>query len=198
MFLKLCADINTSAELDELGALVDSDSFSFIEEFTRRVERLTTIHIDKESHKFSAAHFTVFSETERERLHGHNFSVAARLVAPVDDNGLTGDYAVYKQRIRQVCDALDEYTLIPAESPHLAVDEEGAYFRVRHHNDVLLLLKTDTLLLPLRNTTVEDLSHYLLTQLLEDKAFLERQDIRQLEVMVSSGPGQTGSSIWHR
>jgi len=162
------------------------------------IERLTTIHIDKESHKFSAAHFTIFSATERERLHGHNFSVSARLVAPVDENGLTRDYAVYKQHIKKVCDALDEYTIIPAQSPYLSLDEEGDYFRVHHHEDVLLLLKKDTLLLPLRNTTVEDLSHYLLEKLLEDRALLEQQDIRELEVMVSSGPGQTGSSIWRR
>ena len=160
------------------------------------MERLTTIHIDKESHKFSAAHFTIFSATERERLHGHNFSVAARLVAPVDDNGLTGDYAVYKQQIKKLCDELDEYTLIPTQSLYLSIDEEGDYYRVRHHQDVLLLLKSDTLLLPLRNTTVEDLSHYLLEKLVEDEAFLEQQDIRNIEVMVSSGPGQTGCSHW--
>ncbi len=159
-------------------------------------ERLTTIHIDKESHKFSAAHFTIFSATERERLHGHNFSVSAKIVAPVDDNGLTGDYAVYKQQIKKLCDALDEYTLIPEQSLYLLIDEEGDYYKVSHNKDVMLLLKADTLLLPVRNTTVEDLSHYLLHRLLEDKPFLAAQDIREIEVMVSSGPGQTGSSKW--
>ena len=34
------------------------------------MEELTTIEIDKENLKFSAAHFTIFSGTERERLHG--------------------------------------------------------------------------------------------------------------------------------
>ena len=43
---------------------------------------------------------------------------------------------------------------------------------------------------------MEDLSHYLLETLVEDKAFLEAQDIREIEVMVSSGPGQTGSSFY--
>jgi 6-pyruvoyltetrahydropterin/6-carboxytetrahydropterin synthase len=160
------------------------------------MERLTTIHIDKESHKFSAAHFTIFSATERERLHGHNFSVAARLVAPVDDNGLTGDYAVYKAQLKKLCDLLDEYSLIPANSPYLTVVEEGDYYRVRHDQDELLFLQSDTRVLPLRNTTVEDLSHYLLEMLVEDKPFLEAQDIREIEVLVSSGPGQTGSSYW--
>jgi 6-pyruvoyltetrahydropterin/6-carboxytetrahydropterin synthase len=160
------------------------------------MERLTTIYIDKESHKFSAAHFTIFSASERERLHGHNFSVAARLVAPVDDNGLTGDYAVYKAQLKKLCDLLDEYTLIPANSPYLTVVEEGDYYRVRHDQDELLFLQSDTRVLPLRNTTVEDLSHYLLEMLVEDKPFLEAQDIREIEVLVSSGPGQTGSSYW--
>ena len=49
--------------------------------------RLTTLYIDKEAHKFSAAHFTIFTATERERLHGHNYSVSARIVAPMGDNG---------------------------------------------------------------------------------------------------------------
>jgi 6-pyruvoyltetrahydropterin/6-carboxytetrahydropterin synthase len=160
------------------------------------MERLTTIYIDKESHKFSAAHFTIFSATERERLHGHNFSVAARIVAPVDDNGLTGDYAVYKNQIRKLCDSLDEYTLMPADSPYLMIEEDGDYYRVTHDADCLSFLKADTLVIPVRNTTVEDLSWYLLQQLLEDKAFLEAQDIREIEVMVSSGPGQTGSSFF--
>ena len=43
--------------------------------------RLTTLHITKEVHKFSAAHYTIFTATERERLHGHNYFVSVRLVA---------------------------------------------------------------------------------------------------------------------
>jgi 6-pyruvoyltetrahydropterin/6-carboxytetrahydropterin synthase len=67
---------------------------------------------------------------------------------------------------------------------------------VKHDADTLLFLKVDTLIIPVRNTTVEDLSNYLLEILVEDKAFLEAQDIRKMEVLVSSGPGQTGSSFW--
>jgi len=162
------------------------------------MERLTTIYIDKESHKFSAAHFTIFSATERERLHGHNFAVSARIVAPVDDNGLTGDYAVYKAQLKKLCDTFDEFTLIPSNSPYLEVSEEGDYYRVVHDKDVLLLLKADTQVIPVRNTTVEDLSDFLLGILVEDKAFLETQDIREIEVLVSSGPGQTGSAVWRK
>ncbi len=160
-------------------------------------ERLTTIHIDKENHKFSAAHFTIFSATERERLHGHNFSVSACIVALVDDNGLADDYAIYKRRIETLCAALDEYTLLPIHSPFLRITEQGEYYQVCHHRDELLLLKSDTRLLPVRNTTVEELSNYLLRCLLEDETLLGR-NIRQIELAVSSAPGQSGSSKWER
>ncbi|MDB3933713.1 6-carboxytetrahydropterin synthase, partial [Luminiphilus sp.] len=48
--------------------------------------RLTTLHIEKEAHKFSAAHYTIFSATERERLHGHNYFVSVRIVAKMGNN----------------------------------------------------------------------------------------------------------------
>ena len=51
------------------------------------MSQLATLHIDKQAHKFSAAHFTIFSETDRERLHGHNYGVSARIVAAMGDNG---------------------------------------------------------------------------------------------------------------
>ena len=41
-------------------------------------------------------------------------------------------------------------------------------------------------------------AHFLLEKLVEDRQFLEQRDIREIEVMVSSGPGQTGSSLWRR
>ena len=85
--------------------------------------RLTTLYIDKEAHKFSAAHFTIFTATERERLHGHNYSVSARIVAPMGDNGFSADYNVYKRRIADLCKPLDEYMLVAGDSPHQIIEE---------------------------------------------------------------------------
>ena len=74
--------------------------------------QLATLHIDKQAHKFSAAHFTIFSETERERLHGHNYGVSARIVAEMGSNGFSADYNVYKRCLQKICDAHDEYMLL--------------------------------------------------------------------------------------
>ena len=157
------------------------------------MERLTTLYIDKEAHKFSAAHFTIFSATERERLHGHNYSVSARIVAPMGDNGFSADYNVYKKRLKVLCDSLDEYMVLAGDSPFQKVTEDGDYYRVSFAQDRMQFLKQDTLVLPITNATVEEFSHYLLQQLLEAS---RGEDLREIELCVASGPGQKGCALW--
>lgn len=157
------------------------------------MQRLTTLYIDKESHKFSAAHYTIFSATERERLHGHNYSVSARIVAPMGDNGFAADYNVYKNRLKTVCDALDEYMLLAGHSPHQEIEEQGACYRVRFAGEEMLFLQSDTQVLPIVNATVEEFSHHLLGEMLK---LSEQDDLREIELCVASGPGQRGCSTW--
>lgn len=156
--------------------------------------RLTTLYIDKEAHKFSAAHYTIFTATDRERLHGHNYSVSARIVAPMGLNGFSADYNVYKNRLKKLCDALDEYMLLPENSPYqtLEVTEDEVIATFNGQN--LRFPRAETLILPVVNITVEELAHYLLEQLL---ALGEPSEtLVEVEVGVSSGPGQTGAAIW--
>lgn len=155
--------------------------------------RLTTLHIDKESHKFSAAHFTIFSAQERERLHGHNYSVSARIVAPMGDNGFAADYNVYKSRIAGLCEALDEYMLLAGDSPHQTIQEEGDYYRVGFAGTEMSFLRSDTLVLPIRNATVEEFSSYLLQQLVQAS---EGEGLIEVELGVASGPGQRATTLW--
>jgi 6-pyruvoyltetrahydropterin/6-carboxytetrahydropterin synthase len=159
---------------------------------------LTTIEISKEDIKFSAAHFTIFSATERERLHGHNFAVQLAVTATVGDDGICFSYQDIKTRLRELVEALDEYTLIPQQSPHLRIAEEGDFYIVHFNGEKIPLLKSDTLLLPMRNSTVEEFARYLLGQFVDDGAFLAQRNIRSAVVKVSSGPGQCGSSGWTR
>lgn len=159
-------------------------------------QRLATITIAKEYLKFSAAHFTIFSATERERLHGHNFTVSAEITATVDDNGMTSNYRVYKDALKRCCEAIDEYMLLPAQSPFLTIEPEGCEYVVRFAQETLRFLQADTLLLPIRNTTVEEFSHYLLSQLLADDELVAIEGLQALQVSVASGPGQYGACQW--
>ncbi len=157
------------------------------------MEQLTTLYIDKEAHKFSAAHFTIFSATERERLHGHNYSVSARIVAPMGGNGFAADYNVYKSRLATLCEELDEYMILAGDSPHQSIEEDGNSYRVEFAGEQMHFLKSDTLVLPIRNVTVEEFSRYLLERLM---ALSAGDDLREIELCVASGPGQKGCSIW--
>ena len=157
------------------------------------MEQLATLYIDKESHKFSAAHYTIFSATERERLHGHNYSVSAMIAAPMGDNGFAADYNVYKNRIKTLCDELDEYMILPEHRPHQAIEEDGDNYRVRFNGEEMSFLKSDPLVLPLRNATVEEFSHLLLARLL----VLSGSDvIAEVQLCVASGPGQKACARW--
>lgn len=156
----------------------------------------TRIEVFKESMKFSAAHFTIFSATERERLHGHNFSVYAMIEAPVGANGMCFSYVELKDRLRALCHELDEYMVLPADSPYLEIDDAKPHWRVRFAHEEMFFLQTDTRVLPIRNSTVEEYSRFLLEQLLNDVEFLASGDIRAVEIKVSSGPGQSGSARW--
>ena len=149
----------------------------------------TTISIGKEALHFAAAHFTIFSATERENLHGHNFQVAADIDADVGVDGLAFDYNLVKSRLQALCEALDERTLLPERSPHLAITDEQGY-RVAHFNgERIPFLPRDVLTLPVANITVEALADWLGGELLRDPE-IAALNMRKLTVKVSSGPGQ--------
>lgn len=157
------------------------------------MERLATLYIDKESHKFSVAHYTIFSATERERLHGHNYSVSAMIAAPMGNNGFAADYNVYKNRIAALCDELDEWMILPANSPFQSVADLGEVFEVRFNGETMQFLKTDTQVLPIANATVEEFSQLLLQRLLECST---GDVLAEVQVCVSSGPGQKACARW--
>ncbi len=157
---------------------------------------LTTIEISKEDIKFSAAHFTVFNATERERLHGHNYAVQLAVTAPVGEDGICFSYKDIKTRLRELCARLDEYTLIPQLSPYLRIEEDGEFYTVWFNGEEIPLLKSDTLLLPIRNSTVEEFARYLRDCFVDDAYFVRTRGICEVVVKVSSGPGQSGSSSW--
>lgn len=149
----------------------------------------TTFEISKEALHFAAAHFTIFSATERENLHGHNFRVAVEVDAEVGGDGLAFDYNLVKTSLKALCDELDERTLLPALSPHLAITEEDSYTVAHFNGERLPFLQRDVLTLPVGNITVEALAQWFGDELLGDPV-VGSLPIGSLTVRVSSGPGQ--------
>src|SRR5579883_3097874 len=115
--------------------------------------------------KFYAGHFTVFSETVRENLHGHNYQVYVAFTTQIEDEGLSFDYRFYKDKCYKLCQHLDETVLLPSLCKFLAITEKGDYYHVGFNTEEMIFLKRDVKILPIRNATVEELSHWFLQQI---------------------------------
>ena len=160
-------------------------------------EKLGRIEIAKQALNFSAAHFTIFSATEREDLHGHNWQVECELTSPINEQGLIFDYSRIKRLIREICDEMDEKMLLPSRSPHLSIERDGNYVVGVYNDERIPFLERDVLTLPITNISVEELSRYILDRMLDHEE-IAREDIREMTIKVSSSPGQKGATTWTR
>ena len=156
---------------------------------------IARIDIHKESLHFSCAHFTIFSQDHRENLHGHNYVVSATVTGPIDQNGLCFDYNELKNVLQEICDELDETTLLAQDSPYLKFEEQNPYVTVVFGSERMPFLKRDIMLLPVRNITVEELARWILCGI-RKRGVLRRLPIDELELSISSGPGQVASVKW--
>ena len=153
------------------------------------------IEIHKEAHHFSSAHFTIFSATERENLHGHNYTVRARAKCTIADSGLCFDYNELKDMIETICKSLDETTLVPALSPYVSIRQEEDYVCVDFADETLKFLPRDVKVLDVRNVSVEELADWIISELTSTKKFRTLSIIR-FELSVSSGPSESATATW--
>ena len=83
------------------------------------------IDVAKEYFKFSSAHFLIFPDGTRERLHGHNYRVYVEVDAGLGEHGLVIDFKQIKPIVRDLVDSLDEYWLVPGEHQVLRVEQRA-------------------------------------------------------------------------
>ena len=160
------------------------------------MKQRTTIELYKEAMKFSSGHFTIFSATEREGLHGHNFTVYLSLDTLVNKNGLSFDYRYYKKKMLGLCKHLSHSFLIPTQSQFLRIEEKDDYCYIHFNNEAIPFLKKDVTFLPITNVTVEELSQWFVEQILLDQEALSKHKIQKIVVKTFSAPGQSGSATW--
>lgn len=157
---------------------------------------LATIELFKEAMKFSAGHFTIFSATHRENLHGHNFTLHVELSAEVSEEGLVFDYRAMKERLIELCKQFNEIVLLPERNPHLLLRRENGRVFAQFNGEELVFLDRDVKLLPIRNVTVEELASYLLGIISSEIVAHPDYRIVAAAVRVFSGPGQSARVQW--
>ncbi len=122
------------------------------------------VRVAKTQHVFSAAHFITY-DGQCERLHGHNYHIAAEIFGRLNEDHLVVDFLAICDELRDLAAKLDRYVLLPTEHRTLTVREEQAEVIVTFENRRWIFPRGDCLLLPLANTTAELLAAYIGRQL---------------------------------
>lgn len=162
-------------------------------------KQISTIELEKESMKFSIGHFTIFSETERENLHGHNYNVHLALTTEVDpEMGLTFDYRYYKKLVFELCQSINQRTLIPSLSKYLDIESDGNYLYVTFNKEKMVFLHRDVQCMQMHNISVEELAQWFVNQLIADEERLQQHAIQKIYVKVFSAPGQSASATYQK
>jgi 6-pyruvoyltetrahydropterin/6-carboxytetrahydropterin synthase len=148
------------------------------------------ISIAREQYKFSCAHMTVFADGTKERLHGHNYTIAVEVEVDRVDLQAMIPFAPIKKHLADLCAAWKEHVLLATRNPffELVRDEDEIEFRLCGERYVMP--RQDALLLPIDNISVEALAAHVAELLKERIRQLEAPHAHTLAVTVAESPGQ--------
>lgn len=155
-----------------------------------------SIRLSKERFTFCAAHFITFAGNVCEPLHGHNYGAAVEIEGELDENHYVVDFIAARDAFEALTRALDHRVLLPTQHPLIHVqksangDEVEARFQARRW----VFPAQDCMLLPLPNTTAEQLAQYLGRQLLDALAGSHGFSPGRMRVEVDECQGQIG--VW--
>jgi len=147
------------------------------------------IRIARAEHKFSVAHMTVFADGTKERLHGHNYTVAVELEVERIELQAMIPFASIKAAVGELCAAFKERVLIAAKNPFLAILADHPELELTLCGERYVFPRGDVLLLPLDNISVEALAAHLAAEL-RTRLALDPRNVRTLAVTVEESPGQ--------
>ena len=148
------------------------------------------IAIAREQYKFSCAHMTVFADGSKERLHGHNYTIAAELEVERVDLASMLPFAAIKTALAELCAAWKEHVLLAAKNPFFEIVRDDDELEFKLCGERYVVPRQDALLLPIDNISVEALAAHV-AQLLAAKH--ATPTALALEVTIEESPGQGAS-----
>jgi 6-pyruvoyltetrahydropterin/6-carboxytetrahydropterin synthase len=126
------------------------------------------IRVSNDRLVFSAAHFVTIGETICERLHGHNYRVAAEVAGQLDENRFVIDFIVLREALEKIIGTLDHFVLLPTRSKLIHVSANEQTVEATFDQRRWVLPRGDCVLLPIANTTAEQLAEFIGQQLKEE------------------------------
>lgn len=148
------------------------------------------VRIAKEALVFSAAHFITFGGDICERLHGHNYRVAAEVAGPLDENQYVVDFVALTDRLRSIVAKLDHRVMLPTQHPTIRVAATDHEVEARHAERRWLFPRGDCVLLPVANTTAELVARHIAQQLIAELGSLSPTRPTRVRVEVDECFGQ--------
>lgn len=151
------------------------------------------ILIAREQYKFSCAHMTVFADGTKERLHGHNYTIAVAVEVARVDLAAMIPFAPIKAALAELCAGWKEHVLLATQNPFFVVVRDDAELEITLCGERYVMPRQDALLLPIDNVSVEALAAHVAEILRERIAVLEAPHVQSIEVTVAESPGQGAS-----
>jgi 6-pyruvoyltetrahydropterin/6-carboxytetrahydropterin synthase len=126
------------------------------------------VRLTKDYLVFSAAHFITLEGNICERLHGHNFRVMAEVHGPLDENHYVVDFIALRDMLKAIVQELDHHMLLPTGHPRIQVRCRPSEVEVTFEDQRWVFPRADCVLLPVPNTTAEQLARYIGQRLLSE------------------------------
>lgn len=154
------------------------------------------VRVTKDYLVFSAAHFITFNGNVCERLHGHNYRVAAEVHGPLDENHYVVDFIALRDTLRDIVAELDHRVLLPTQHALIHVRVAGRSVEATFEDRRWVFPREDCVLLPVANTTAELLARYIGQRLLEALQAKTGAKLQRANVSVDECFGQWGVWEW--
>jgi 6-pyruvoyltetrahydropterin/6-carboxytetrahydropterin synthase len=155
----------------------------------------TLLRLYKQNFKFSSAHFLIFDEKRAEKLHGHNYQVRVEISVPeaqaLGPKGFFVDFNEFKTAIKARLDLWDEHVLLPQKHPEMKISFKSPSLEVSFRERFYVFPENEVILLPVTNTSVEQLSRFLAEDFLRT---FQKFGVRNLSVEVEETRGQSAST----
>lgn len=137
---------------------------------------------------------TVFPDGTKERLHGHNYTIAIAIDVDRIELAAMIPFAPIKRALGELCAAWKERVLVATKNPFFELVRDDDELEFRLCGDRYVMPRQDALLLPIDNISVEALAAHVAALLADQLAgHLVSPPVRSLEVTVEESPGQGAS-----
>lgn len=148
------------------------------------------IHVGGQDLVFCAAHFIAFEGGASEHLHGHNYQASVTIRGELREKGYVLDFVAVRDRLEELLSAMDHRLLLPRESPWFGISRESGSVSVEAGDRSYRFPESDVVLLPVDNTTSENLATHLLDRLVEELRLDERTGLERVSLRLEELPGQ--------